>query len=145
MQVHNSYAWERAEIGQRLFRLFDLRLRIYNRKFIVKFVNNFLSQLTPFFFYSVGGYLAIRGTLDIGQLVAVIAAYRELPPPLKELIDWDQQRLDVQVKYDQVAQHFSEERLAPLLFSQRARGRNPGAGRSARRRGIARAAIPMAA
>ena len=76
-----------------------------------KFINNFLSQLTPFFFYSIGGYLAIRGTLDIGQLVAVIAAYRELPPPLKELIDWDQQRLDVQVKYDQVAQHFSEERL----------------------------------
>ena len=118
VQVHNSFAWERAEIGQRLFQLFDLRLRIYNRKFIVKFVNNFLSQLTPFFFYSVGGYLAIRGTLDIGQLVAVIAAYRELPPPLKELIDWDQQRLDVQVKYDQVAQHFSEERLAPPLFSQ---------------------------
>ena len=78
------------------------------------------SQLTPFFFYSVGGYLAIRGTLDIGQLVAVIAAYRELPPPLKELIDWDQQRLDVQVKYDQVAQHFSEERLP----ADAARGRD---------------------
>ncbi|KAB0269750.1 ABC transporter ATP-binding protein [Microvirga brassicacearum] len=118
VQVHNSYAWERAEIGQRLYQLFDLRLRIYNRKFIVKFINNFLSQLTPFFFYSVGGYLAIRGTLDIGQLVAVIAAYRELPPPLKELIDWDQQRLDVQVKYDQVTQHFSEERLAPTLLAK---------------------------
>src|SRR6478735_1661897 len=117
VQVHNSYAWERAEIGQRLFRLFDLRLQIYNRKFVVKFINNFLSQLTPFFFYSVGGYLAIRGTLDIGQLVAVIAAYRELPPPLKELIDWDQQRLDVQVKYDQVAAHFSEERLGPILLA----------------------------
>lgn len=118
VQVHNSYTWERAEIGQRLYQLFDLRLRIYNRKFIVKFINNFLSQLTPFFFYSVGGYLAIRGTLDIGQLVAVIAAYRELPPPLKELIDWDQQRLDVQVKYDQVTQHFSEERLAPMLLAK---------------------------
>src|SRR5918999_707094 len=52
--------------------------------------------------------------LDIGQLVAVIAAYRELPPPLKELIDWDQQRLDVQVKYDQVVQHFAPERLLPV-------------------------------
>ena len=124
VQVHNSYTWERAEIGQRLFRLFDFRLRIYNRKFIVKFLNNFLSQLTPFFFYSVGGYLAIRGTLDIGQLVAVIAAYRELPPPLKELIDWDQQRLDVQVKYDQVAAHFSEERLGPILLDGGRRGRS---------------------
>lgn len=115
VHVHNAYAWERAEIGNRLFSLFSIRLKIYNRKFAVKFLNNFLSQVTPFLFYAVGGYFALRGTLDIGQLVAVIGAYRELPPPLKELIDWDQQRLDVQVKYDQVTQHFAEERLAPLI------------------------------
>ncbi|WP_449871021.1 ABC transporter transmembrane domain-containing protein [Microvirga lenta] len=115
VHVHNAHSWERAEIGNRLFTLFDIRVKIYNRKFLVKFLNNFLSQLTPFFFYAIGGYFALRGTLDIGQLVAVISAYRELPPPLKELIDWDQQRLDVQVKYDQVTQHFAEERLAPLV------------------------------
>jgi putative ABC transport system ATP-binding protein len=113
VHVHNTDKWERAEIGQRLFELFDLRFRIYKRKFMVKFLNNLLAQMTPFFFYAVGGYFALRGRLDIGQLVAVIAAYRELPPPLKELIDWDQQRLDVQVKYDQVVQHFSPERLLP--------------------------------
>jgi len=113
VHVHNAATWERAEIGHRLYELFDIRFRIYKRKFIVKFLNNFLAQLTPFFFYSVGGYFALRGQLDIGQLVAVIAAYRELPPPLKELIDWDQQRLDVQVKYDQVVQHFAPERLGP--------------------------------
>jgi putative ABC transport system ATP-binding protein len=120
VHVHNAHNWERAEIGNRLYTLFDIRLKIYNRKFIVKFINNFLAQLTPFFFYAVGGYFALRGTLDIGQLVAVISAYRELPPPLKELIDWDQQRLDVQVKYDQVTQHFAEERLAPLLSAREA-------------------------
>ena len=43
-----------------------------------------------------------RGRLDIGQLVAVISAYKDLPSPIKDLIDWDQQRLDVQVKYAQV-------------------------------------------
>src|SRR3712207_5072103 len=120
VHVHNAYNWERAEIGNRLFRLFDIRLKIYNRKFFVKSLNNFLAQLTPFFFYAIGGYFALRGTLDIGQLVAVIGAYRELPPPLKELIDWDQQRLDVQVKYDQVTQHFAEERLGPLLEAREA-------------------------
>ncbi len=119
VHVHNAYSWERAEIGHRLFNLFTIRLKIYNRKFFVKSLNNFLAQLTPFFFYAIGGYFALRGTLDIGQLVAVIAAYRELPPPLKELIDWDQQRLDVQVKYDQVTQHFAEERLGPLLEARR--------------------------
>ena len=114
VHVHNSQSWERAEIGQRLYELFDLRFQIYERKFMVKFLNNFLAQLTPFLFYAIGGYFALRGRLDIGQLVAVIGAYRELPPPLKELIDWDQQRLDVQVKYDQVVQHFSPERLLPV-------------------------------
>jgi putative ABC transport system ATP-binding protein len=113
VHVHNAASWERAEIGHRLFQLFDLRYRIYKRKFVVKFLNNLLAQVTPFLFYSVGGYLALKGRLDIGQLVAVVGAYRELPPPLKELIDWDQQRLDVQVKYDQVVQHFAPERLAP--------------------------------
>ncbi|HKH35482.1 MAG TPA: ABC transporter ATP-binding protein [Beijerinckiaceae bacterium] len=113
VHVHNAVKWERAEIGSRLYELFDIRFRIYKRKFMVKFLNNLLAQMTPFFFYAFGGYFALRGQLDIGQLVAVIAAYRELPPPLKELIDWDQQRLDVQVKYDQVVQHFSPERLLP--------------------------------
>jgi putative ABC transport system ATP-binding protein len=114
VHVHNAHDWEKAEIGNRLFSLFDIRLKIYNRKFMVKFLNNLLAQTTPFLFYAIGGFFALRGTLDIGQLVAVINAYRELPPPLKELIDWDQQRLDVQVKYDQVVQHFAPERLAPL-------------------------------
>ena len=76
---------------------------------MVKFLNNLLAQVTPFLFYSIGGFFALRGTLDIGQLVAVIAAYRDLPPPMKELIDWDQQRLDVQVKYHQVVQHFAPD------------------------------------
>jgi putative ABC transport system ATP-binding protein len=113
VHVHNTGRWERAEIGSRLYELFDIRFRIFKRKFIVKFLNNLLAQLTPFFFYAVGGYFALRGQLDIGQLVAVIAAYRELPPPLKELIDWDQQRLDVQVKYDQVVGYFAAEKLLP--------------------------------
>ena len=113
VHVHQTGRWERAEIGNRLFELFDIRFRIYKRKFIVKFLNNLLAQLTPFFFYAFGGYFALQGRLDIGQLVAVIAAYRELPPPLKELIDWDQQRLDVQVKYDQVVGYFAAEKLLP--------------------------------
>ena len=116
------------------YELFDLRFRIYKRKFMVKFLNNLLAQMTPFFFYAVGGYFALTGRLDIGQLVAVIAAYRELPPPLKELIDWDQQRLDVQVKYDQVVQHFAAERLLPADEPDGDRGGRCAARRAARRR-----------
>lgn len=102
-----------SEIGKRLGTLFDIRLRLYRRKFAVKYLNNLLAQLTPFIFYTVGGYLALQGRLDIGQLVAVIAAYRDLPGPIKELIDWDQQRADVTVKYEQVVGAFSKEFMLP--------------------------------
>ena len=107
MRVNDTSNWERAEISSRLARIFFIRFDIYQWKFLVKFINNLLAQVTPFVFYLVGGYLAITGRLDIGQLVAVIAAYKELPSPLKDLIDWDQQRLDVQVKYTQVVEQFT--------------------------------------
>ena len=52
-----------------------------------------------------------KGSLDIGQLVAVIAAYKDLPGPLKDLIDWDQARQDVQVKYQQVVEQFTVDTI----------------------------------
>jgi putative ABC transport system ATP-binding protein len=101
--------FQRAEIIQRLTHVFFIRFALYQWKFLVKFLNNLLAQLTPFFYYAIGGYFATIGVLDIGQLVAVISAYKDLPSPVKELIDWDQQRLDVEVKYHQVIDQFSAE------------------------------------
>ena len=43
----------------------------------------------------------------------MIVAYRDLPPPIKELIDWDQQRTDITVKYQQIASVFSSGELLP--------------------------------
>ena len=102
---------ERADIASRLGTIFKIRYDLYQWKFLVKFINNFLASVTPFLFYLIGGYLALQGRLDIGQLVAVIAAYKDLPGPLKELIDWDQARQDVQVKYTQVVEQFKVDHL----------------------------------
>ncbi len=122
IRSHAGQQWEQAEFGDRLYELFAIRFDIYRRKFLVKYLNNLLAQITPFLFYAIGGYLALMNRLDIGQLVAVINAYRELPPPLKELIDWDQQRLDVQVKYDQAIEQFSPDRLLPLVPAESKKG-----------------------
>ncbi len=105
--------YERADVSHRLGHIYKIRYDLYQWKFLVKFVNNFLSQLTPFLFYSIGGYLTLRGSLDVGQLIAVINAYKDLPGPLKELIDWDQARQDVQVKYEQVLEEFEAPMLIP--------------------------------
>jgi putative ABC transport system ATP-binding protein len=114
IQGHGAAAYVQSDIAGRLGKLFDIRFALYRRKFAVKFLNNLLAQITPFFFYAVGGYFALSGSLDIGQLVAVIAAYRDLPPPIKELIDWDQQRADVNIKYEQVRSQFSPTEVLTL-------------------------------
>src|SRR5256885_14237955 len=113
IHAHHPSHYERAEISSRLGKIFRIRFELYQRKFMVKFLNNFLSQVTPFLFYTVGGYLVIMGRLDIGALVAVIAAYKDLPGPVKELIDWDQQRMDVEIKYGQGVEQFTAVELAP--------------------------------
>ncbi|WP_366941154.1 ATP-binding cassette domain-containing protein [uncultured Kiloniella sp.] len=106
IQSHDTSNYERAEISSRLGKIFKIRYEIYQRKFFVKFLNNLLAQITPFIFYLGGGYLVITGQFEIGTLVAVLAAYKDLPPPIKDLINWDQQRNDVQIKYEQVAEQF---------------------------------------
>jgi len=113
IHTNDTSNYERADLTKRLGRIYSIRYEIFRRKFFVKFVNNFLAQLTPFLFYLVGGYFAIIGELDIGQLVAVIAAYKDLPPPIKELINWDQQRQDVQIKYEQVVENFDPDGMLP--------------------------------
>ncbi len=113
IQTYGLKDYSESEIGDRLGHLYGIRAALYKRKFAVKYLNNILAQITPFFFYSIGGYLALRGSLDIGQLVAVIAAYRDLPPPIKELIDWDQRRADVTIKYEQIISQFSGRDLIP--------------------------------
>ena len=59
-----------ASLGQHLDRIFRIRYDIYRKKFFIKFLNNFIAQLTPFFFLSIGGYLVLRGSLTLGSLVA---------------------------------------------------------------------------
>jgi putative ABC transport system ATP-binding protein len=118
IHANDTSNYERAEISARLGKMFRIRFELFQRKFMIKFLNNFLSQVTPFLFYLVGGYLAIVGRLDIGTLVAVIAAYKDLPSPIKELIDWDQQRLDVQIKYAQVVEQFTTDDLVQPELQQ---------------------------
>ena len=112
IRIHGTANWERADIVRRLGKIFDIRFELYQRKYFVKSLNNFMAQITPFIFYAVGGYFVITGVLDVGQLLAVIVAYKDLPGPIKELIDWDLQRQDVQIKFDQVMDQFQPDGMA---------------------------------
>ena len=100
--------------------IYDIRFEIYRRKFFVKFLNNFIGQLTPFFFYSIGGYLVIKGNLSFGALVAVLAAYKDLASPWKELLDFYQNKENSRITYDQIVEQFQPADMvdAHLLLSE---------------------------
>ena len=102
-----------ARFTERLGVIYDIRYEIFRRKFFIKFINNFIAQLTPFFFYSIGGYLVIKGDLTFGALVAILAAYKDLSAPWKELLTYYQRLADSRIKYDQVIEQFDPQGIWP--------------------------------
>ena len=111
VHANDTSHFERAHIAQRLGLIYLIRFDIYKRKFFIKFLNNFLAQLTPFFFYSIGGYFVLRGDLSIGSMVAVLVAYKDLSGPWKELLTYYQRKEDMKVKYTQVVQQFDSPNM----------------------------------
>ena len=102
-----------ARFTERLGVIYDIRYEIFRRKFFIKFLNNFIAQITPFFFYSIGGYLVIKGDLTFGALVAILAAYKDLSAPWKELLTYYQRLADSCIKYDQVIEQFDPQGIWP--------------------------------
>ena len=106
VHTHDTSRLERADYTERVGEIYGVRVQIYRLKFFIKFVNNFIAQITPFFFYSIGGYLVIGGDLTFGSLVAVIAAYEKLADPWKELLNFYQVKEDAKGKYELLLESF---------------------------------------
>ena len=114
IHANDASVYERAGVARRLDRIYVIRYEIFRRKFAIKFLNSFMAQLTPFFFYAIGGYLVIAGDMTIGALTAVLAAYKDLSSPWKELLNYYQLQADIKVKYESVIEQFDP----PGLFDE---------------------------
>ncbi|MFP4389173.1 MAG: ABC transporter ATP-binding protein, partial [Desulfococcaceae bacterium] len=75
----------------------------------VKVTNNLFNNLSPFFIFILGGYLAIQGKLELGALVAFLSAQEKLYDPWKELLDFYQAYQDAAVRYRRTMEYFDEE------------------------------------
>ena len=109
LRVNAGWRYRLAMITDRLGRLYLIRFEIYQKKFFMKFLNNFLNQLTPFFFYAVGGYLAIQGEITVGALVAALAAYKDIAAPWKELLDYYNQVQDMSLRWEIITERFAPD------------------------------------
>lgn len=90
LRISHTEAIERAQI------------EISKLKARFKGLYNFTTNLTPFFFFTIGGYLVLQQRLSLGALVAALAAYREIAPALRELFDFARNWSDSRARYAEV-------------------------------------------
>ncbi|MCG6980712.1 MAG: ABC transporter ATP-binding protein/permease [Deltaproteobacteria bacterium] len=107
-EIHGngSYRIENRKYDKMVENLRKIRISWNLYKFGVKVLNNFFNNLSPFLIFIVGGYLAIKGRLDLGALVAFISAQEKLYDPWKELIEFYQVYQDATVGYSRTMEYF---------------------------------------
>jgi ABC-type multidrug transport system fused ATPase/permease subunit len=106
--ANDTTAYESGRFRHQLQRIFRIRLNIYNLKYLIKWLNNFLEKFGQFILLLVGGWLIINHpeTFNLGILVAFLQAYSQLNEPWRELINFFQLRENARVKYEQVIANF---------------------------------------
>jgi len=106
VRLNRTARFELAGFSEALGRIFHIRQQIFRKRSLIKFLNNLLTQITPFLFFLLGGYLVIQKQLSLGELVAVLAAYREMTPPWRELLGYYQNQQNASVRYEQIVAQF---------------------------------------
>ncbi|WP_448951054.1 ABC transporter transmembrane domain-containing protein [Labrys neptuniae] len=116
LRHHGGTRYRLAEFSALLGELYTLRLRIFERKFLIKFVNNAITQLTPFLFFLIGGYLVIGGQLSVGALIAALSASRDIADPWRELLTYWNQAQEAASRYHGLLDEFeAPETPAPVV------------------------------
>ena len=106
--ANDTAAYEADRFGHQLQRIFRVRLNIYNLKYLIKWINNFLEKFGQFVLLLVGGWLIINHpeAFNLGILVAFLQAYGQLNEPWRELINFFQLKENARVKHEQVIANF---------------------------------------
>lgn len=117
IQGNGAYGIETRRFNSLVEKLYKIRLVWQLYRFGIKTANNFFTSLGPFLVFILGGYLAIKGRLELGALVAFLSAQEKLYNPWKELIEFYQVYQDGSVSYKRTMQYFdtiSEYALEPV-------------------------------
>ncbi len=123
IRVHGVQRYVLANFSMRMDKLFNIRYQLYKKKFLMKFLNNFINQMTPFLFYLIGGILVLDGQLTLGALVAAIAAYKDMISPWNELLKYYQIQQDAKIKYEQLVEQFDIDNIDDSDYNSPVNGR----------------------
>jgi ABC-type multidrug transport system fused ATPase/permease subunit len=74
--------------GVQIQRLYRVRIWIYQRKFFLSELGNFLANVGPLIVLTLGGYLVITGQTEVGTLVVFISGLQRISDPWDELVNF---------------------------------------------------------
>ncbi|NNG00276.1 MAG: ABC transporter ATP-binding protein/permease [Desulfobacteraceae bacterium] len=117
IQGNGAFGIEGRKFDTMIDKLLKIRIIWSLYRFGIKSMNNFFTSLGPFLVFILGGYLTIKGQLELGALVAFLSAQEKLYDPWKELIEFYQVYQEGRVNYDRTMELFD---VAPehLLTSE---------------------------
>jgi ABC-type multidrug transport system fused ATPase/permease subunit len=99
VQANGAFEIENNKYDKIVDYLMKIRIKWGVYKFAIKVVSNLFMNMGPFLIFILGGYLAIKGQLGLGALVAFLSAQEKLYDPWKELIEFYQVYQDGSVNY----------------------------------------------
>jgi ABC-type multidrug transport system fused ATPase/permease subunit len=84
------------------------RVMIYRIKFFLTFFGNFLDAIGPLIVLAVGGWLVMRGGIEVGTLVVFISGFQKLADPWDQLTGFYRMLSNARVKYRLIADTLPE-------------------------------------
>ena len=87
---------------------FAARVTIYRIKFFLTFFGNFLDAIGPLIVLTVGGWLVMHGSVDVGTLVVFISGFQKLADPWDQLTNFYRMLSNARVKYRLIADTLPE-------------------------------------
>ncbi|MBI2255216.1 MAG: hypothetical protein HYU58_11400 [Proteobacteria bacterium] len=82
---------------------FRTRLAVYRVKFFLTFFGNFLDALAPLIVLSVGGWLVIKGEVEVSTLIVFITGFQKVADPWDQLLTFYRTASNANVKYHLIA------------------------------------------
>ncbi|MCU0563656.1 MAG: ABC transporter ATP-binding protein/permease [Desulfobacterales bacterium] len=110
-EIHGNgaYRLETDKFACLIDRLRKVRVTWSLYRYAVKSTNNFFTSLGPFLVFVLGGYLTIKGRLELGSLVAFLSAQEKLYDPWRDLIEFYQVYQEGRVGYNRTMEFFDQE------------------------------------
>ena len=107
-EIHGNGAFhiEKKKFNRVVDKLFRIRIVWNLYRYAINVINGFFNSLGPFLIFIVGGYLAMKGQLGLGSMVAFLSAQEKLYDPWKELISFYQAHQDASVRYKRTMGYF---------------------------------------